>query len=657
MKRKQNLVLSAITVLAILVSSSAAQAGIVIGTKSPLYKYSFDSNGQPLNKFIIDYPTLAAYYAQVAGNILQPNISSKAILLKDGTVCKTPREELLFQVNLRKMTITPLEPLAPESAQELFNFNVDAYVAENPGKDFVTAKKDAFARLNFDKESQHFDRDYLHMSDWKSLNHPPVKQIDNNDRYYKTDNEIPADSKMLTAEFNQELDTASGSELTSGNKLKLLVNNESFKEKMKQIHGAKKSILVALMSFASDPSSKSMIDALIEKRKEGLDVQVILEKLWTSTVFRPSLKRLTEGGVRLMLADDMYHVSPKRRTLLHNKIWIFDEQTVIMGGQNIVNSSNNSTGFNHWNKDTDVLIEGPMVTDVLREFVVLKQRYDKRLSPRKNKQFNLNTGESADHYSAIVEKRTAEERAAGLRGSENYATWFSKPETALNGACRFVIQGPQRDENALSKAYVRYFGSAKNQIFFVSQHIEYDTNLSPETSSWETEIYRTIFERGRSSDKVQIDLIANGIDGGFAEIGQNIVSGEKSERRKRTLEKKYARQEARGEEPGTFMTKLSSRLGINATKKFAGFLDSAAQHEGFNAWMHFQYIHSKTVLIDNVMASVGSFNFEPYSAESSHESSIFCYDQGLVKDLKADLVRDIVNSTPVFPGKMLKLTH
>ena len=102
-----------------------------------------------------------------------------------------------------------------------------------------------------------------------------------------------------------------------------------------------------------------------------------------------------------------------------------------------------------------MLIEGPMVTDVLKEYNVLKKRYDKRFFDRKNRQFILDTGVTAEAYDAIIAKKLADERAKGLRGQENYEKWFANPETATNGACRFVIQGPQKDKNAISKAYVK----------------------------------------------------------------------------------------------------------------------------------------------------------------------------------------------------------
>jgi phosphatidylserine/phosphatidylglycerophosphate/cardiolipin synthase-like enzyme len=632
--------------------SLLAQAGEELTPENPLYKFSKTKSGIHRNKFKIDYQTLVDYFSYVSQGQITPS-DSQNLVLKDNMVLEEKKENLIFQVNLRKMHITPDLQLAPESAQDLFNFNVDAYISKHQGEDFITAKRNDYKKLSFNTETQRFNRDFLNLGDWKSLNHPPVKKLEGDlDKFYKDSHDFPEKTDLLTSSFHKNLDEDSATELTNGNDLKLLVNNASYFEKMAQIKKAKRSIFVGVMSFASDPSSFALIDALIEKKKEGVDVQIILEKLWTTTVFRKTMKKITQGGIKLMLANDMLKLLKKNRGLFHNKIWIFDEEVAIVGGQNIVNSSNKSTGFNHWNKDTDVLIKGPMVTDILGEFIVLKKRYDQRFFDYKNERFNLNTGESAEFYEAIVNKKKTEEKSSGLRGQENYDRWFQNKDIATNGTCRFVIQGPQKDKHAISRAYIKSIEAAQDHVYFVSQHIEYDTSLPEKQSSWETEIYKTIFNRGKQG--VRFDLIANGIDGGFAEIGQNILAGKKNSKTQKVTEEKVAEEEDEEEEEvETFWTRLSAKLGLRSTKTFAKYLDHAAKRDNFSAWMHFQYIHSKTMLIDNIMASVGSFNFEPYSAESSHESSVFCLDRRLAQELKTDLVRDIVNSTPVFPSTMI----
>ena len=189
---KKTLMLVSLMALSPMVLASPA-----FTSENPLYKYSRNELGQPQNKFKIDYQTLVEYYKYAAGNVLSP-ADTKSLLMKDQSKALISKEDLKFEVNLRKMTITPVIPLAPETAQELFQFDIDAYMSEHPGDDFVTAKKNAFKKLAFDKETQHFDRDYLHMSDWKSLIHPPVKNLGGDlDRFYKDSHEIPADSKML----------------------------------------------------------------------------------------------------------------------------------------------------------------------------------------------------------------------------------------------------------------------------------------------------------------------------------------------------------------------------------------------------------------------------------------------------------------------------
>ncbi len=628
---------------------SIIAAPMVLAGQFPVTAHS-DEPVQSPRKYMVDYASLVQYYQDQTQGLIQPNLFP-SLKLKGSEQLQADfafnLTNLKFKVNLDKMTITPDVPLDPESAQSLFNFSPEAYRLKYQGRDFVDAKVKYYSGLRYDDETQHYERPVALLSDWKSLNHPPVRSVGDTteelDSFYRTHHEIDPSSKMLTAEFNHKMDELTQSELTRGNKATLLVNMDSYHEKLKRVKAAKKSIYVGVMSFASDPTSFHMIDALEAKVKEGVEVQVMLEKLWTVTAFRKTMKRFENSGIKLLLADDMYHLRGKKRQLYHNKVWIFDDEVAIVGGQNIVNSANSSTGFNHWNKDTDVLIEGPLATDVLSEYTTLIERYD----------FAGRTGRSIAELRNVVASKKAQERAQGLRGTENYNQWFSDVNTATNGTCRFVIQGPQNDKHMLSKAYTEFFKQAKKELFFTSQHIEYDINGVDEdqeihvSAGWTEKMYHALF--GAAKRGARIDLLANGIDGGFAEIGQNIAKGRDNPKREARRQKRFEKQIAKGEEPSTFMQRLSTKLGLKSTKKFMIYLDDVITRSNFNAWMHFQYIHTKAVLVDNVMSSIGSFNFEPYSADSSQESAVFCFDQSLNHQLKKDLIRDIVNSTPVLP--------
>jgi len=109
--------------------SLLAQAGEELTPENPLYKFSKTKSGIHRNKFKIDYQTLVDYFSYVSQGQITPS-DSQNLVLKDNMVLEEKKENLIFQVNLRKMHITPDLQLAPESAQDLFNFNVDAYISK-----------------------------------------------------------------------------------------------------------------------------------------------------------------------------------------------------------------------------------------------------------------------------------------------------------------------------------------------------------------------------------------------------------------------------------------------------------------------------------------------------------------------------------------------
>jgi phosphatidylserine/phosphatidylglycerophosphate/cardiolipin synthase-like enzyme len=630
-----------------LCSSLTCLAGLEhLSLDNPLYPYALSEEGKVRVKFEVPYTAVVNYYEHVASGLISLTSHAGEMKLKDryNKSFDMTLSSLRFGVNLDNMTITPVEKVDPEILQDMFNFNADLYVSKSGEKDFVSAKYKEFSQVKFNDDTQYYSRNYLHLSDWRSLNHPPIKEISDYKKFLNDNDAIPDNSSLLTDTFNREMDKISGSELTRGNTVKLLVNGLSFQEKLRQVKNAKKSIYVGVMTFAADPSSFELIDALVVKAKEGVDVQVMVEKLWTILAFRKTLHKFSEAGIKLIMADDMIHLKSSKRALFHNKIWIFDEVRAIVGGQNIVNSANNATGFNHWNKEIDILVEGPMATDVLGEFITLKKRYDRPTSAKKIDRYNLDQGTTAEVLERNFNAARIKEINAGLRGQENYEKWFSRPETARNGVCRFVIQGPQKDMNALSKTYINYFKQAQDQIYFASHRIDFELDR-PADPRWETRIFNSLFD---ATDRgIKVKLITNGIDGGFAEIGQNIAAGNKSPRREKKNARRFARQIKQGKEPATFLAQVTNSLALKNTTDIKTYVDEAVRHENFNVWMHFQFIHSKTIIVDNILTGIGSFNFEAYSAEHSHESSVFCFDEALSAEYKKDHIRDIVNSVPV----------
>ena len=75
------------------------------------------------------------------------------------------------------------------------------------------------------------------------------------------------------------------------------------------------------------------------------------------------------------------------------------------------------------------------------------------------------------------------------------------------------------------------------------------------------------------------------------------------------------------------------------------------QKENINTWMYFQYMDSKTFMIDWFVVSVGSYNLENWSSDRSQEAVLICQDKKLAKELEYQFILNKVNSTPVLPDQ------
>ncbi len=607
-------------ILLILSSVSLAQA------KSPLFTsevchpkitasctlYPFaDAN---LNGGILPYSALISYFNQVSAGLIGENHAS--INLQNSKYKNLPdqdRNHLSFTFNTKKMTLVPVQDLSPETVQKLFTFDSALFKRRMGSNHFNDATRKHFELTRFNRWKLNFERDILLPTDWRSLIHPPfysLKEIDDESTGSTSANRSPAStgvSPFWNKDYHLTLDSQTRTELTSGNQLRLMVNNASFSEKIKLVKEAKRYVHVAVMSFAYTEESRKLIDALIAQAKAGLDVRVIMEKVWGKVAFNKTIKTLRKNGVKVALSDDLLRVG-RNQGLFHSKYFVIDGERGVVGGQNLVDRANKATGYNHFNKDTDVRVEGPIVTDMLEDYGKLWERFTREEFPIAFKKEVLSRKEA--------------ERNAGVRGSENYSEWLTKQTPGL---CRFISQGPNEDRYKVSKAYFETFSRAEKDILLTTQIVSFQKNPIF-NENWSTKIYRKLFAKAKSG--LPVNLITNGIDGGF------LKTYPKTER---PLEK-------------FFTSGMNDITGYLNTALRRGKLEVLATVPNFNTWQHFQYIHSKVAITDDVVTAIGSYNFETYSAEHSYETAVFCQDEKLTHALRDDLTLTIANSTPLTIG-------
>ena len=591
---------------------------------------SFSLNPNNIDFLEIDYKTLIRYYNNFDTNYIENGeISLTGLYNKSLNI---DINSLTFKLKAKDSTIKLNLPLCPESTQKLFVLNERKYLNKFGGIDFLDAKINSYKRLKFSEINQCYSKEYYQLWDWKSLNHPPVRDLKYSLEFYdKKRTKIDYDtinSPFFNADFHKLVDNNSNSYLTFENKLELLKNGNSYQKKLELIKNAKSSILISVMSYYKDSSSLKMTHELIKKANEGVNVYLIVEEVWTKLWMKKGMKPFNKSKVVLIYADDLINIEKHQTALFHNKIWIFDERTAIIGGQNIIDSDNISSGYNHQSHDTDLLIEGAAVTDIANSYIGLLEHYGFE------KKSDAQQIEFIKTFQNQISKRYNSESKNMLRGQDIYKEKLENKNTRLNGVCRFVIQGPQTDRFAVSKAYTSYFKQAQNSIDITSGKIKIDIENEREINryeGWSERMWNQIFSSAENG--VNVNIIYNGIDGGSGELSNHLKRKALTNYNNKFIKKYYPR--------------IAQNLDVKAANRNYPVLNYLQKKENINTWMYFQYMHSKTFMIDRFVVSVGSFNLDNWSADKSQEAVLICQDKDLAKEFEYYFTLDRVNSTPM----------
>ncbi|MEW5952111.1 MAG: phosphatidylserine/phosphatidylglycerophosphate/cardiolipin synthase family protein [Elusimicrobiota bacterium] len=176
----------------------------------------------------------------------------------------------------------------------------------------------------------------------------------------RTQSSVKPSGKSLFEEENflREFEKIAGSNFTSGNKVKYLIDGEeSFKYKDYLIKNAKKSVYVTTWAFYDDITGEDALNMLVEAKNRGVDVKIILDAKIINSHGVSVVKRMEKAGLQLL----KFRESGRPADIWHVKMIIVDGEYVIMGGMNFGDpySHKDPAGLK-W-RDTDVLIMGPAV--------------------------------------------------------------------------------------------------------------------------------------------------------------------------------------------------------------------------------------------------------------------------------------------------------
>jgi len=158
---------------------------------------------------------------------------------------------------------------------------------------------------------------------------------------------------------------------TINNDVKLLFNGEKkFPVLIEELKKAKRKIYIEYYIFNSDTIGNQIIDILIEKAQEGLEVKLIYDAVGSS-VSRKALRKLKKNNVKVhaympVLFSRMAHKANYRN---HRKIVVIDDLIGFMGGINVADNYINPNKNNLFWRDTHILLKGEAVYDLQLIFI------------------------------------------------------------------------------------------------------------------------------------------------------------------------------------------------------------------------------------------------------------------------------------------------
>jgi putative cardiolipin synthase len=396
----------------------------------------------------------------------------------------------------------------------------------------------------------------------------------------------------------------------------LETGEDALRMRVHSLRQAKRSIRIQALIFSGDESGLLIAELLKQKKKQGLDVRVIVDAAsnlnWQTQWMYFDLKKHgveVEGYEALYLqwvTAELKLLDPLRpNKRFHDKLWIVDAEdparaVAIVGGLNIANEyfRVDPKPINRW-RDQDVALRGPLVRDVTaafdrnyRFFKGLKRKLPPLQNP--DNSWRLARASVAKIVRAKVPfwKDPALERALA-------AILQQAPKLRYETVrARFIQSRPRLKETFIEQAYLDLIRRAKKRVLIANAYF----------IPWRR-LTRALKQAARRG--VKIAVLTN--SPATNDIGSVAVVS------------RY-----------TFLDLLQ----VNAERAVKRAGGGIAIHEWQGAPHNEGTLHTKYALFDDDEAIVGSFNLDPRSARLNSETAVAVKHRGLVARLAQTFLKD-----------------
>ena len=171
--------------------------------------------------------------------------------------------------------------------------------------------------------------------------------------------------------FVATLEAQLGTPAVGGNRVELLLNGDQiFPALLAAVRSAHSSIEYAQYFWADGTVAHELADALAERARAGVRVDVLLDGVGTLHMPHAQVETLRRSGCHVEWFRPLARLSIRRHNNRnHRRILVVDGRVGITGGSGISDKwTGDGRHDDHW-RDTDVRIEGPAVTWLQAAFV------------------------------------------------------------------------------------------------------------------------------------------------------------------------------------------------------------------------------------------------------------------------------------------------
>lgn len=196
--------------------------------------------------------------------------------------------------------------------------------------------------------------------EWEKL----MRKEESRDLSFLTDNQLC---------FAKYAKNASMTPITTSSSAKILKNgNETFAEIKRKLREAEKFIHIEYYIFRSDRLGKEIIDILIEKARDGVEVLFMFDAAGSIKFSSKDLKEMNDAGIKARPFSPLKYgfFNQKFNFRNHRKIIIIDGEIGFVGGLNVgIEYLGEDENFGFW-RDTHMVLSGEAVYTLHNVFML-----------------------------------------------------------------------------------------------------------------------------------------------------------------------------------------------------------------------------------------------------------------------------------------------